>query len=248
MSFSDCCLKTFDWDGTPNGTETKLAGLNCYVTGENKNSAVLFIHDIFGWQYRNNRLLADHYAREANVTVYIPDYFGGWVVDYKLVEEHRFAEIDLKSMAANNSRDIRGPEMEACAKILKGELGYKRLGAIGFCYGGWGVCRLGSKTQEPPLVDAISLVHPSWLVEADIDNLAVPTQILAPEFDAAFTPELKLRSFNVLVNSKLPFEYVHYPDIVHGNLVRGSEKHPLERQAMASAKNSASAWFRQHLH
>ncbi|KAI0447516.1 putative hydrolase [Xylaria telfairii] len=248
MSFSSCCLKTFTWGGTPVGKEVKLANNDSYVTGDNKDAAVLFIHDLFGWKYNNIRLLADHYAREANVTVYVPDFFGGWVVDWELVEQEQFDKIDLATMAKANSREVRGPEMEACAKALKGEHGFKRLGAIGFCYGGWAVCHLGHKKHEPKLVDAVSMGHPSWLVKEDVENLAVPVQILAPEFDHAFPPDLKAYTFETLLKLNLPFDYVHYPGIVHGALVRGSETIAKEREAMASAKNSAVLWFKQHLH
>ncbi|KAI0490598.1 putative hydrolase [Xylaria cf. heliscus] len=248
MSFGSCCLKTFTWGGTPVGKEVKLAGNDSYVTGDNKDAAVLFIHDLFGWKYNNIRVLADHYAREADVTVYVPDFFGGWVVDWELVEQERFEEIDLPAMAKKNAREVRQPEMEACAKALKGEHGFKRLGAIGFCYGGWAVCALGHKQHTPPLVDAVSMGHPSWLVREDIDNLAVPVQILAPELDHAFTADLKKHAFETLLRLNLPFDYVHYPGVVHGALVRGSEAVPKEREAMASAKNSAVAWFRERLH
>ncbi|KAI1122110.1 putative hydrolase [Nemania abortiva] len=248
MSFSSCCLQTFKWGGTPTGTETKLAGNDSYVTGDNKDAAVLIIHDVFGWKYPNVRLLADHYAREADVTVYVPDFFGGWVVDYELAEAGRFDKIDLASMTKKNSREIRAPEMEACAKALKSELGFKRLGTIGFCYGGWGVCHLASKERSEPLVDVISMGHPSWLVKEDIANLTVPVQFLAPEIDPVFPPELKTYAFATLLELNLPFEYVHYPKIVHGALVRGSETVDKEREAMAAAKNSAVAWFKQHLH
>ncbi|TGJ83955.1 hypothetical protein E0Z10_g4809 [Xylaria hypoxylon] len=248
MSFSSCCLKTFTWGGTPIGKEVKLANHDSYVTGDNKDAAVLLIHDLFGWKYPNVRLLADHYAREANVTVYVPDFFGGWVVDWELVEEERFDKIDLVSMAKQNSREVRGPEMVACAKALKGEHGFKRLGSIGFCYGGWGICYLASKERGEKLVDAVSMGHPSWLVKEDIANLTVPIQILAPEIDHSFPPELKAYTFETLLKLNLPFDYVHYPGIVHGGLVRGSEKVDNEREAMASAKNSAVAWFKQQLH
>ncbi|GAW17380.1 hypothetical protein ANO14919_068370 [Xylariales sp. No.14919] len=246
--FSSCCLQTFTWSGTPTGTETKLAANDAYVTGDNKDAAVLFIHDLFGWRYNNIRLLADHYAREADVTVYVPDFFGGWVADYKLVEDERFDLIDLPKMAKLNSREIRGPEMVACAKALKAEHGFQRLGAIGFCYGGWAVCHLASKERGEKLVDAVSFGHPSWLVQEDIANLTVPIQLLAPEIDPSFTPELKKYTFATLLDLNLPFEYVHYPAIVHGSLVRGSEKLEKEREAMAAAKNSAVAWFRRLLH
>lgn len=44
-----------------------------------------------------------------------------------------------------HSKDIRFPEIETCAKSLKQEHGFKKLGAIGFCYGGWAVFQLGAK-------------------------------------------------------------------------------------------------------
>ncbi|KAI0525518.1 dienelactone hydrolase [Xylaria bambusicola] len=248
MSFTSCCLKTFTWGGTPTGKEVKLANNDAYVTGDNKDAAVLIIHDIFGWKYPNVRLLADHYAREANVTVYVPDFFDGWVVDWSLVETNQFDKIDLAALAAENSREIRGPEMVACAKALKSEHGFKRLASIGFCYGGWGVCYLASKERGEKLVDTVTMAHPSWLVEEDIANLTVPVQILAPEFDQAFTPELKSYTFKTLLELNLPFNYVHYPGIVHGALVRGSDEVPKEREAMAAAKNSAVTWFKQQLH
>ena len=138
--------------------------------------------------------------------------------------------------------------MVACAKALKGELGFKRLGAIGFCYGGWAICHLASKERGEKLVDAVSMGHPSWLVKEDIDNLTVPIQILAPEHDPAYPAELKTYSFETLLKLNLAFEYVHYPGVVHGALVRGSESVDHEREAMAAAKNSAVAWFKKHLH
>lgn len=70
---SNCCKQGFRWSGTPVGKETTLAGLDAYVSGSNKNAAVLIVHDIFGWKFPNIRLLADHYADEAGVTVYVPD-------------------------------------------------------------------------------------------------------------------------------------------------------------------------------
>ncbi len=73
MALSKCCISGFSWDGKPAGKETKLAGFNTYVTGTNKEAAVLIVHDIFGWTLTNTRLLAYHYADEANVTVYVPD-------------------------------------------------------------------------------------------------------------------------------------------------------------------------------
>lgn len=70
---SECCKSGFKWDGKAIGKVTKIANLDTYVTGDNKDAAVLIVHDVFGWTLTNVRILADHYAKEANVTVYLPD-------------------------------------------------------------------------------------------------------------------------------------------------------------------------------
>ena len=52
---------------------------------------------------------------------------------------------DLPAFIGRNSKEIRWPEISAAAKALKQEHGFKKVGAIGFCYGGWAVFQLGSK-------------------------------------------------------------------------------------------------------
>ena len=54
--------------------------------------------------------------------------------------------LDLPGFLARNSKAIREPEIMACAKSLREK--YKRVGAIGFCYGGWAVFRLGAKIMD----------------------------------------------------------------------------------------------------
>jgi dienelactone hydrolase len=48
-----------------------LGDNKAYVTGTSKSAAILIIHDIFGWTFTNMRLLADHFATEADATVYL---------------------------------------------------------------------------------------------------------------------------------------------------------------------------------
>jgi esterase/lipase len=73
---NDCCKTGFKWDGTPEGHEGTLDNNKTYITGTNKDVAVLLVHDIFGWTFPNLRILADHFAKEANCTCYIPDLYG----------------------------------------------------------------------------------------------------------------------------------------------------------------------------
>ena len=72
--FFKCCATAFHWEGKPEGQETKLAGLDAYVSGSaNSDVGILLIHDIFGWKLGNLRLLTDYYARELGARVYLPD-------------------------------------------------------------------------------------------------------------------------------------------------------------------------------
>ena len=50
-----------------------------------------------------------------------------------------------------NSKEIRFPEVESCVHSLRQEHGFKKLGAIGFCYGGWAVFQLGAKGMLPSI-------------------------------------------------------------------------------------------------
>jgi hypothetical protein len=155
--FDTCCFKSFAWDGTPVGHEGTLASNPTYITGSNASAAVLFVHDALGWKFGNARLLADHFAKEANVTVYLPDFFGGEPLDAQKVMEGRWEELDLEGFKARNSREIREPEIFACAKALR-EKGYGKIGTVGYCYGGWAVLRLASEGLGSFLVPLLAII------------------------------------------------------------------------------------------
>ncbi|CAN9185514.1 unnamed protein product [Alternaria alternata] len=242
--FEPCCLKSFNWTGTPSGHEAKLADNPTYITGSNSEAAVLIIHDGLGWRFKNNRLLADHFAKEANVTVYMPDFFGGESLDFSLIKAGKWAELDMEGFKARNSRSVREPEVFACVQALR-DSGYKKIGAAGYCWGGWAVLRLATEK----LVDCVVCAHPSMITEADFDGLNVPIMFLQPEHDAIFSDEMKLYAFKKLVLDKksLPVEWVHFPGVSHGCLTKGDETVPGEREAMVKAKDRAVTWWREWL-
>lgn len=248
---ADCCLKGFAWEGTPTGKETKINTNATYVAGSNPKAALVVIHDLFGWKWNNLRLLADHFAAEANVTAYLPDFFGGESLDPELILAGRWAELDLPNFVSKkNAKDIRGPEMVEFIKTLRGQ-GFEKVGAIGYCYGGWAVFRLaGIEWEGKKLVDCVSAGHPSNLTKDEIEGARpdVAVQLLAPEHDAAYTAELKMHTFLTLQKNGVPFEYQHFPGVEHSCLVRGDEKVPGDRAALVRGKNAAVAWAKQWLH
>lgn len=189
------------------------------MAGDNPAVAILIIHDLMGWSFPNVRLLADHYAKEANATVYVPDFLGGEVLPFEPLVAGRWEEVDIEGCLKRNSREIREPEIFDFARALGSK--HEKIGAVGFCYGGWAAFRLGAKEHQPPLVDCISAGHPSLLTKEDIDEVGVPVQILAPERDVVYTAELKMHTFETVMKLGLPLDYHHFPGVEHGSFGEG---------------------------
>ncbi|KAK1232226.1 hypothetical protein PQX77_004600 [Marasmius sp. AFHP31] len=249
-----CCVTGFAWSGTPQGktiTFPECSGGQAYVTGSNSKVAIMLIHDLLGWKFPNTRLLADHLASEIPATVYLPDFFGGKDLPQNLVQELVDAKFpgELQDYIKGNQRDIREPEIFESARKLRRE--YEKLGAIGYCFGGWAVFRLGAADNiidGKPLVDAISTGHPTWLTKEDITGVGVPVQVLAPEHDPVYTPELKEYTFKEVPKKGVPLDYQHFPGVHHACFTRGNPEIKGERDAQVRGKNAAAAWFRQFLH
>lgn len=155
-------------------------------------------------------------------------------------------QLDLGSFIGRNSKAIRGPETVAAAKFLKSDLGFKKIGAVGYCYGGWASFQLGAKGNN--LIDAITVAHPSMVTQEEVAALAVPTQILAPETDQQLTPELKEYCNKVIPGLGIPYQYDYYPGLVHGFAAKGDPNNKAQKEGLERAKNATVMWMKQFLH
>lgn len=114
-----CCYRGFEWQDKPAGRVEKLEATQAYVTGNSSAAAVLIVHDLLGWAFPNIRLLADHYARKAGCTVFVPDFFGGEALPADLINAGKWDELNLDKFLADNARHVREPEILACARALR---------------------------------------------------------------------------------------------------------------------------------
>lgn len=77
--------------------------------------------------------------------------FGGEIVTTDLLTDPEKAKaFDVGAFLGRNSKEVREPEIFACARALKQDLGFQKVGAVGFCYGGWAVVRLAAKGTYRP--------------------------------------------------------------------------------------------------
>ena len=90
MSYPDCFKGSERADATPTGKVTTLHGLPVYIAEpparRSAKGIIVIIPDAFGWEFVNNRLLADEYARTGDFTVYLPEFMDGkacplWVIE-----------------------------------------------------------------------------------------------------------------------------------------------------------------------
>lgn len=150
---------------------------------------------------------------------------------------------DIMAFIGRNNKEIRWPAIKEHAQTLKKQ--YKKVVAIGYCYGAWACFKLAA---DPQLIDAVSMAHPSLLEKAEIDAAKTPVQILAPENDMAFTEELKKYSLEKLPQLNISWEYVHYPGVQHGFAVRGDPSDATQKAALEKAKRDAVGFFNEYLH
>jgi len=227
--------------GNPVGTEQVISDRKTYVTGSNKSNALLYLTDVFGYLYPNHRLLADTFASELPLTVYVPDF----------LEESAFANlsneerqnVDFAKFVAFNPKEKRYPQILAFAEYLKSK--YEKVFVVGYCWGGWGAVMLAAK---PGFITAVSLNHPSKLeIPQDLENLTSPTLIVAPYTDQAFTQEARLIAEKIFdrkaQEDKLFFKISVYPGFVHGFAARGDSDDAFSNGAIEDAKSETVLFF-----
>lgn len=93
--------------------------------------AIIILSDIIGI-YNNSQLLADDYANHGYLTV-IPDLFHGEAVK---LNEFESGLTDLHAWIQNHTPSIVEPVVEMTIKHLREKLGIKKIGGVGYCFGG----------------------------------------------------------------------------------------------------------------
>ncbi|KAI4196083.1 MAG: hypothetical protein LQ350_006780 [Teloschistes chrysophthalmus] len=248
---SQCCISGFAWDAKPQGKEDKLGNIDAYITDtpENKNIAIMIIADIFGWTFDNTRVLADHFAKDVGATVFVPDFYDGEIIPKEiLMDPEKRKGFDLAGWAARHSKEKRSPTIFKAARALKQDLKFKKVGAVGYCYGGWAVFQLGAKGKiNVDLVDAISTAHPSVLTPSEISAVAVPTQILAPEHDPQFTPELRDKANTIILTLGVEYDFQFFPGLAHGFAVRGDREDRRQREGLERGMRAVGGWMKEIL-
>lgn len=159
-------------------------------------------------------------------------------------EELLSGRFDFAAFKARNDKPIRRPEIYAAARKLREH--YPRLGVIGFCFGGWSGLDLASKDNNG-LIDCVSIGHPAWVTEDEISNVGVPTQIIAPEVDGPFNPDLKKFANEELQKKGVMYNYVYFPGVEHRFASQPELDKELWKVSFERAQWQVCAWMKMFL-
>ncbi|CAO2654393.1 Nn.00g111260.m01.CDS01 [Neocucurbitaria sp. VM-36] len=237
-----CCITGVKHEGTPKGEIKKIGDIRTYFAypenGSTQN-AVLIMTDVFGMDFPNVQLIADQFAANGYFTV-IPDVFNGNEVPFPPPASYNLQEYIKTKMPRVPQVD---PMFEAVIKHLRGELGVKRLGGVGYCFGGKYVCRW---LREGGL-DAGFTAHPSFVDADEVRGIRGPLSIAAAETDAIFPAEKRRETEDILKEHTVPYQMFLYSDVEHGFGVKGDLSHAKARFAKEQAFLQAVHWFDEYV-
>ncbi|KAL9612809.1 MAG: hypothetical protein Q9167_002592 [Letrouitia subvulpina] len=276
---SACCLSGAVHDGKPTGREDTIGGLQTYIsepaTGSKKKS-IVFITDVFGWQFPNVRLLADEYAK-AGFYAYIPDILNGDALPHEFLQtiEPSLKEQETLGVAgkAKNAaivaatlgtwlpkhrEGVTRPLIDGFVNTVRMTPGTDKVGAIGFCFGGrYAVLQAhgqskdasGSSVGSVGGVDAAYACHPSLVtIPGDFEPVSVPLSMAQGTRDSLLDMASVGKIQDILAQkTQVPHEIRLYEDQVHGFTLRSDWSNEKDKKAMDDATQQGIEWFEKYL-
>jgi len=244
--------------------------LNTYVAKPPGDAAptkaIVIIPDAYGWEFSNNRSLADKLAAEGFL-VYLPDFMNG----YSLETEMLPATDTLNSPTATYFQKARAilsvmyygvpfmlsrrpgvcrPVVEKFFTALREDEGKSmKIGVAAYCWGAGHALSVSSKTTErEPLVDACYMAHPSMTSRKDFESVTQPLSIAVGSLDSAYKEPAQRETKTLFESEKkdIPFEQVVYDGAFHGFAIRYDMHHDTDVKQADQARDQLLNWFNKY--
>ncbi|KAJ4991460.1 dienelactone hydrolase family protein [Stagonosporopsis vannaccii] len=237
-----CCAIGVKHEGTPKGEIKSIGDIRAYVSpaanGSTQN-AILLMTDVLGFQFPNVQLIADQFAANGYYTI-VPDVFKGNEIPFPMPADFDFPSWKENKMPRTNDVD---PIYAATIKYLRGELGVKRLGGVGYCFGGKYVCRW----LKPGGLDAGYTAHPSFVEVEELKGIQGPLSIAAAESDWIFPAEKRRESEDILKDMGATYQLSLYSGVEHGFATKGDLENPRGKFCKELAFLQAVLWFDEYV-
>ncbi|EIW59430.1 alpha/beta-hydrolase [Trametes versicolor FP-101664 SS1] len=258
MSCPDCINGSLH-TGTPVGSETKVGGVNAYVTGDEKSSRIIIIGaDIYGWKFVNTRLLADEYAARG-FRVIVPDFFSGWSLPLWGLDAFAPAALPkslftryiltpaalflLVPFVLRNLPHQISTLTAIAAAVRAAAPPTAKVGFAGFCWGG------RFAISQNALFDASVAAHPSLVkFPAELDGVKGPFSLAVAATDKDFDRGRAEETERILKGRGLKdVQVVIYDGVHHGWTTRANLADKVQRKARDDAVEQVVGWFEKYL-
>lgn len=247
----------------PTGSETTIGGLKAYVTepeSKDRSKVIVFLTDIFGYELPNVRILADLYAKEGFYCI-VPDILESDPIDIgflqtvepPLKDKQQAGLIDTAKNTAlvgatlgpwlpKHREAVTLPIVEKFIDEIRKAPGTKKIGTIGFCFGGrYSILMAHGK------VDAAYACHPSLVgIPADFDPVNKPLSLAVGTEDSLLDNK-SVDQIKEILSKKQDTEVVVYQDQVHGFSLRGDYSSDKDKKAQDDALKQGVTWFNKYL-
>jgi len=237
--------------GKPKGKEVKHEGITIYISEPEKHNprakarkdtAVLYLSDVFGLDHVENKLLADSFANAGYVTV-VPDLFDGKPAPYDI---NGFVPgFDIPEFLARHEPFATDPIIAKTASYIRTKLKIPRIAATGYCFGGRYAFRVLSTPtfNGTKIADVAYAAHPSLLGDDEILAIEGPVSVAAAEYDELLLPERRHEIEALLLQTGQSYQTVVYSGTVHGFAVRANVSVEEEKYGKEEAFLQAVRWF-----
>ncbi|KAI9762561.1 MAG: hypothetical protein M4579_000364 [Chaenotheca gracillima] len=237
-----CCYSGVKHEGAAKGEITKVGGISSYVTypaDKSTENTVLILPDVIGHEFINAQLIADQFAANGYFCL-IPDLFNGDPVPL-----NKPGDFDIfKWLEAGHKPENVEPIITAVIKALRNEMGVKRIGGVGYCFGGKYVI---TNLRPGSGIDVGYTAHPSFVESDELRALKGPLSIAAAETDQIFPAPKRHETEEILEELKFPYQMTLYSGVQHGFAVRGDMSIQQVRFAKETAFLQALQWFDEYL-
>ncbi|KAE9969594.1 hypothetical protein EG327_010560 [Venturia inaequalis] len=228
-------------DGINSTGEYKdFGGINTYLSypsSKKTDIAVLYLTDIFGLPLVNNRLLGDSLAK-AGYFVVIPDLFKSDAIPSDALDPG--STFNMTAWRMRHTVAMADAIVEQTIKTMRSELAVKKIGAVGYCYGGKYVARFLAAGKG---LDAGFTAHPSSVELSEWDAVGYPLSIAYGDLDASNNASARSSAEATFIKGGKTYQTSLYAGAEHGFAVRTNLTDPKKRFAQESAYVQAVRWF-----
>lgn len=155
-----------------------------------------------------------------------------------------------KGTGGNNPHTYEAvdPIVDAAISYLRKEKNIKKIGAVGYCFGGKYVVRyLGASSVKGGGIDVGYTAHPSFVDEDELAAIGGPLSISAAETDPIFPKEKRHKSEEILTKVAQPYQMNLFQGVEHGFAVRCDMNVKIQKFAKEQAFLQAVNWFNEYL-